>query len=198
MTPLCAHPVFVKYIDALKSSVSLEKIVNHVMTDGFVNVWEKHVSLTGSSLASEMSKHVLMLLDHFYEDYGAFESYLGSLNVVQFTNYIKKQIALFDVYSLGISVLYHYIKLKKKNKNNNNSKIEELYDKAYELMEMSLVKINNNSNDNGLKGGKIKLRLDNVIVDDADEFKKLNMTVVVLPETPKTPSGGRKLRLDLK
>jgi serine/threonine protein kinase len=204
MTPLCAHPVFVKYIDALKSCNTLESLVKSLVTHvdgtsgGFVDVWGKYVSLTGSSLASEMAKHVLTILDHFYEDHGDFESYLKSLDKDQFTKYIKKQIALFDVYSLGISLLYHYIMLKKKN--NNNTKIEVLYDKAYELMEMSLVKMNNNNNNNsnGLKGGKIKPKLDIVIADDADELKKLNMTVVVLPQTPKTPSGGRKLRLDLK
>jgi serine/threonine protein kinase len=95
MTPLCAHPVYVKYTDAIKTNGEL---MTNIKKDGFINIWTKYVTLTGSSLATEISNHVIALLDHFYEH--GFENFMQNIDEV-FTNSKPEENVFGVIFELG-------------------------------------------------------------------------------------------------
>jgi hypothetical protein len=80
-----------------------------------------------------------------------------------------------------------------KKRGSTDPKIEELYNKAYEILDMSLVK-EKTGGSNTMKNARNRPRLEiNTTSLDTSEYDKLNKTIVIFPETPKTPSGGKKL-----
>lgn len=151
-TPICAHPLFLLYTQAVKQSKNEIELLSYIATNitKHIDLWKLSIlSVKNDESVKHFIRMVLCMLDNIYVDSSLTNTKPdGSRYVSSFTelknskkidDVIRDHLQNFDKYALGMSILFHV-------KNGSfKENVENLKEKAIELIYYS-IKFNNNVN----------------------------------------------------